>query len=464
MAIELILPALGETMDEGTIARWVVADGAQVAKGQVLAEIESNKAVFELEATASGTLHISAAAGQTIPILTVIGHILKAGESLPGASAPSSGAVGTEHVPAGERQQTQPAASGVSLVPASSGRQFVSPRARRFAQEEAIDLRVVEGSGPQGRVEERDVRAYLDTRPRLSPLARKLAQEAGVSVTAAEPRDRITRADVEALLAQPAEPIGSAQTAPRVAAAAAVSTVTPAAVHADERVGTTPLGIIRQVIARRMAESASTTAAVTLTTETDATELVRLRDSLKEHVRERVGEPLSYNVLLAKLVSVALAEHPSLTSRLVGDTIHTPEVINIGIAVETEQGLVVPVIHDVAHKSLLTLSKEMADLREKAKFGALRPDDMSGGSFTITNLGQYGIDAFTPIINLPECAILGIGRIAPRAAVWGGQIAIRQIVVLSLTFDHRLVDGAPAARFLQRVTQMVENPHVLLLA
>jgi pyruvate dehydrogenase E2 component (dihydrolipoamide acetyltransferase) len=461
MATELILPALGETMDEGTIARWIVADGAQVTKGQVLAEIESNKAVFELEAPASGTLHISAASGQTIPILSVIGHILKVGESLPGTSAPGGGAAALEHAPAGEMQQPQPVASEMNVAATTSSRQFVSPRARRFAQEKAIDVQAVEGSGPQGRVEERDVRAYLYTRPRLSPLARKLAQDAGVSVTAAQPRARITRADVEALIAPPAEPVGSVQSALPVAAA--VSTVSLAAVHTDERVGTTPLGIVRQVIARRMAESASTTAAVTLTTETDATESVRLRDSLKEHVRERVGEPLSYTVLLAKLVSVALSEHPSLTSRLVGDTIQIPEVINIGIAVETEQGLVVPVIHDVVHKGLLAVSTEMADLRDKARSGTLSPDDMSGGSFTITNLGQYGIDAFTPIINLPECAILGIGRIAPRAAVWSGQIAIRQIVVLSLTFDHRLVDGVPAARFLQRVTQLVENPHVLLL-
>jgi pyruvate dehydrogenase E2 component (dihydrolipoamide acetyltransferase) len=223
------------------------------------------------------------------------------------------------------------------------------------------------------------------------------------------------------------------------------------------------MGVIRRVIAQRMSQSAQATAAVTLTTEVDATELVHLREQLKAHVEQQTGQSLSYNVLLAKLAAIALREFPYMLSRLVGDGIQIPDAINIGVAMDTERGLLVPVLRSVDSKGLIVLSQEAAALTEKARTGAVGSDDMAGGVFTITNLGVFGIDAFTPIINLPECAILGVGRIAQKPAVWQGQVAIRSMVVLSLTFDHRLVDGAPAARFLQRLSQLVQNPYVVLL-
>ena len=225
-----------------------------------------------------------------------------------------------------------------------------------------------------------------------------------------------------------------------------------------------PITAVRRAIAERMAASAHTAAPVTLTTEADATELVRLRAQLLEDGR---GPVPSYVDVLAKLVAAALAEHPMLNARLDGDVIRQSAAVNMGIAVDTERGLLVPVLRDVAVKSLRQIAQESAALIERARAGRLTADELTGGTFTITNLGMYEIDAFTPIINLPECAVLGMGRIVAKQVVVDAEaerVAIRQMVFLSLTFDHRLVDGGPAARFLQRVKQYVERPYLWLVA
>ena len=228
-----------------------------------------------------------------------------------------------------------------------------------------------------------------------------------------------------------------------------------------------PITTIRRTIADRMAASAHTVAPVTLTTEADATELVRLRKQLKEDGRAASAQPMpSYNDLLAKLTAQALLEHPMVNARFEGDTIVQSATANIGVAVDTDRGLLVPVLRDVQTKSLRQIARESAALIEKARTGRVTVDELQGGTFTITNLGMYEIDAFTPIINLPECAILGVGRIVPKQVVVDAEaerVAIRQMLFLSLTFDHRLVDGAPAARFLQRVKQFVEKPYLWLV-
>jgi pyruvate dehydrogenase E2 component (dihydrolipoamide acetyltransferase) len=220
---------------------------------------------------------------------------------------------------------------------------------------------------------------------------------------------------------------------------------------------------VRRIIAERMLTSAQTTAAVTLTTEADATELVRLRQQLKNDGREPVP---SNNDLLAKLVAQALLEHPALNARFEGDAILQLATVDIGIAVDTDRGLLVPVLRQVPTRSLTQIAQESAALIERARTGRISPDDLRGSTFTITNLGMYEVDAFTPIINLPECAVLGVGRIVPRQVVVDAdaeRVAIRHMMSLSLTFDHRLVDGAPAARFLQRVKQYIEQPYLWLV-
>jgi pyruvate dehydrogenase E2 component (dihydrolipoamide acetyltransferase) len=218
-----------------------------------------------------------------------------------------------------------------------------------------------------------------------------------------------------------------------------------------------PFTGIRALIAGRMAASHSQTAPVTLTAEADATALVELRRQLAAD-----GVAVSYNDLLLYVLAKALREHPRLNTSLDGETIRVWRRIDIGLAVDTERGLLVPVVRDVASKGLAQLAAETQALIQRAQAGRCTPDELTGGTFTLTNLGMFGIDAFTPLINLPETAILGVGRIKARPTVIGDQIVARQTAWLSLTFDHRLVDGGPAARFLQRVVQLAEKPHLLM--
>jgi pyruvate dehydrogenase E2 component (dihydrolipoamide acetyltransferase) len=246
-----------------------------------------------------------------------------------------------------------------------------------------------------------------------------------------------------------------------VEAAMPASLPTPVETTATERV---PMAGVRRIIAERMAASHMATARVTLVTEAEATELVKARESLKAEVSEAWGFAPGYNDLLGLIVARALREFPYMNARLSddGEAIERLAAVNLGMAVDTERGLLVPVIRDADQKGLRAFGTEFRDLMERARVGKSLPDDLTGGTFTITNLGMYDIDAFTPIINLPEAAILGAGRIQPKAVVREDQIVARQMWTLSLTFDHRLVDGAPAARFLQRIKQLVENPLLLL--
>jgi pyruvate dehydrogenase E2 component (dihydrolipoamide acetyltransferase) len=214
-----------------------------------------------------------------------------------------------------------------------------------------------------------------------------------------------------------------------------------------------------------MSASGRTVASVTLTTEADSTALVRLRTEIAADL-ESSGSPVpSYTDLIVKLTATALLEHPALNASLVGEAIVQHAAVHVGVAVDTERGLVVPVLRDVSAKSLRELAAESAARAAAARAGTISPDDLRGGTFTVTNLGMYEIDAFTPLVNLPECAVLGVGRIVARPMVVTEEperIAVRRMLTLSLTFDHRLADGAPAARFLQRVKQYVEQPHLWL--
>ncbi len=292
------------------------------------------------------------------------------------------------------------------------------------------------------------------TRIKASPRAKKLAKELGIDLTGvvgSGPGERIVGEDVERYATALAE---------RAAPAPPVTPVAPPAVGVGEVI---PLTGVRATIAQRMAESAHTTAGVTLTTEADATELTRLRTQLREEMEASLDLSLSYNEMLVKIVAAALREHPNVNATLTEDGIQLLQSINIGVAVDTERGLLIPVIRDADDKDLVQIVRDFRDSLERARAGQSLPDDLSGGTFTITNLGMHEIDAFTPIIKLPECAILGVGRIVAKPVVYEDEICVRQMMYLSLTFDHRLVDGAPAARFLQRVKQLIEKPYLILV-
>jgi pyruvate dehydrogenase E2 component (dihydrolipoamide acetyltransferase) len=446
MATEVILPKLGQTMEEGVIVEWFKGEGEPISRGDVLFTVESDKAVLEVEATTRGYLRkILVEAGTTVPVLSVVGLISRTtDEDISGHAVPAAEAVGgpaeTAESAVTEVTQDKPEA----VPPARRGRIFASPRARRTAREKGVDLALVTGTGPEKRIIEKDVLAHIASQPRVTPVAARTAEARGVdlaTVTGSGTSGRIVKADVEA--------------AADVFAVEGVEELSP------ERV---PLSGLRGIVSERMAASDTTTARVTLVTEADATELVKARTLLKTSVEEEWGFAPSYNDLLGVIVVRALREFPYMNARLSedGGSIERLSVINLGMAVDTERGLLVPVVREADQKGLHALGAEFRTLFERARSGKSLLDDLTGGTFTITNLGMYEIDAFTPIINLPEAAILGAGRIHAKPVVRDDQVVVRQMWTLSLVFDHRLVDGAPAARFLQRIKGLVENPLLLL--
>jgi pyruvate dehydrogenase E2 component (dihydrolipoamide acetyltransferase) len=436
MVTEVILPKLGQTMEQGTIVEWIKREGDPVKRGDLLFTVESDKATLEVAATARGVLRkILVPAGETRPVMTVVALMTRtADEELEGLPV--------EGVKVQEVESYSLAVERETLRPATT-RLFASPRARKLARERGVDLVEVTGTGPSGRIVERDVLALLESRHKATPTAVKASAALGVDMAAVSGTGvsgRIMKADVEA----------AAQVAPPPLDAPAAEAV--------------PMTGLRRIIAERMATSAHTTARVTLVTEADATAFVQVRERLKAAVTEEWGFTPGYNDLLGLVVAHALRELPYMNARLSADgqAIERLPAVNLGMAVDTERGLLVPVIRDADKKGLRAFGAEFRELAERARAGRSLPDDLSGGTFTITNLGMYEVDAFTPIINLPEVAILGVGRIQAKPVVEEGQVVARQLVTLSLAFDHRLVDGAPAARFLQRIKQLIENPYLLL--
>ncbi len=466
MAEALFIPKLGNTVEEVTLIEWTVANGTGVKLGQELLEIETDKAVFNVEATADGILHHGPfVAGDVLPVLevvAVIGTVEDSWDSHQASASPTTTAAKEIVAEAVANSVEVEMDIAVAVLPTtqieSSERLFISPRARKLAENKGIDLNALMPTGPNGRIVERDVLAYLEARPSASPVARKMAEEAGINVydiAGSGPGGRIVRRDVELALA--------VETVPAPAAAAPAAVAQPPLQLPDAEVSERlPLKGIRGIIADRMGASVHTTARVTIVMEVDATEFVDVRARLKTAVGDSWGFAPGYNDLLALVVAKALREHPHMNARLAADAVEHLAHINLGMAVDTERGLMVPVIRDADQKGLHAFGAEFRELVEKARIGRALPDDLSGGTFTITNLGMYDVDAFTPVINLPEAAILGVGRIAPKPVVVEGEIVVRQMWTLSLVFDHRLVDGAPAARFLQAIKQMIEEPYLLL--
>ncbi|MHB1042598.1 MAG: 2-oxo acid dehydrogenase subunit E2 [Eubacteriales bacterium] len=449
MAVEVLMPQLGLTMTAGTISRWLKKVGDCVEKGEPLLEVMTDKANMEVESPASGVLlKVLAQEGLTVPITEIIAYIGEQGEETGDAPAPA----GAGSTPAGGEE---PRKQTPALTPErdKGDRNFTSPRARRAARELGVSLAGLAGSGPGGRIVERDVVARAGVQQngaekagavRLTPLAKKVAESCGIAaaeLTGIKAGGRVTREDVLALHGRK----------------------TAAAEEAPAQVITTiPFSGIRKLIADKMSLSVHTAAQVTLTTEVDMTETVRMREQLLPEIEKTGGSRISYTDILVKVAARALSEFPRLNATLRGDCIELVRAINVGVAVAAENGLMVPVVHRADALSLKEICARTKDLVDRARRGKLRPDDMQGGTFTVSNLGMYEIDAFTPIINSPEAAILGVGRMVQKPVVVRGEIAVRWMMYLSLTFDHRLVDGAPAAEFLRRVKRLLENPYTLL--
>ncbi len=450
---EIILPKLGQTMEEGTIVEWLKKEGDPVNKGDILFQVETDKAVLEVEAKTKGTLlKILVGKGVKVPVLTVVGLIGEPGEDISAYTGGAAGGQATKQPSApGPAAASSPQAMaspspGVSMEEVE-GRIAISPRARALAREKGVDYREIAGTGPGGRIIERDVLAYLEKQPPATPLARQVAQELGVPLGEVAPAGPRLRAEEVRAAAAAAPPVREEIPAPP-----------PPSAEGEVM----PLAGLRAIIAERMARSAQTTAAVTLQSVVDATELVALRERLKAALEGELGFAIGYNDLLGVIVARCLVEFPYMNVRLEEGGIRRLPEVNLGVAVDSDRGLLVPVVHGAQNLRLKEFATRLRDLVSRARAGKALPDELTGGTFTLTNLGMFGVDMFTPIINLPECAILGVGRIHPEPAVVEGQVVIRQRMWLSLTFDHRLVDGAPAARFLQGIMRYIEAPYLLL--
>lgn len=441
MAVKVIMPQLGLTMTEGRIVRWLKNEGAPVEKGDTIVEIMSDKANFEVEAPASGTLiKILAREGAVVPITQTIAYIGEPGEELPETEKEEPGGK------LGTSQEQRVWLEQETIQEKLSGRIFISPRARKTAREKGIpesELNQIQGSGPNGRIMESDMLAWFEeTKVKATPLAERIARDRGVDLHQVKGSDtggkivsRDVLAHVEGVVREKA--LGEAKVGPII-----------------------PLEGMRKVIAERMSYSAQTKPHVTLTTEVDMTETVNLRRQLNDNGG---GYKISFTDLLIKVCAVALLKHPRINAVLEDQQIRIVEQINIGVATALENGLVVPVIKNADQKNLKQISQEAKDKIARTRSGRLSLEEMTGGTFTISNLGMYDIDAFTPIINPPESAILGVGRLVKKPMVYKDEITIRTMMFLSLSFDHRVFDGAPAAEFLKEVKELLEKPYKIIL-
>lgn len=463
--MQIIMPKLGLTMTHGTVTEWLKAPGETVQVEEALCTYETEKVTLELPSPAGGVLaEILVAAGETVAVGTTVcvietedgGRRTKEGGQSSVVSSQSSVASSQSSV---DSRQSSAVGRRPSAV---GGRVSATPKARSLARQLGVDLDLLAGCGPDGRVQASDVSAAATvgaglvpariTAIKATPLARRIAAAEGLDLAAipgSGPDGTITREDVEAASRQ-------SSAVERGAAAGGQ----PSAV------GETiiPLTTLRRVIGERMSQSASSTPHVTLMTEAEATHLVSARAQLNEELAAtQQGGKIAFNTLLVALVARALREHPQLNARLAADGIHLLAQINIALAVDTERGLVTPVLREVDRLSLAAVQAGYDALIARVAAGKSLPEDFEGGTFTLTNLGALDVDGFTPIINPPQAAILGIGRIIDKPVARDGAVVVRPMVTLSLSFDHRIVDGAPAARFLQRVKQLVERPMALLV-
>lgn len=398
MATNVLLPQWGMNMQDGKLVRWLVQEGATVKAGDPLVEVETAKINSELESPASGVVaRILAPEGATVAVGTVVAVIAAPGETVPPSPSATPPIAGAPPWTAPPPQAPLHSVESTQPRLAAASVQVV-PAARLLARRHGVDLAQVQGTGPGGRVLEADVQRLIQVR--AAPPGQASGPDSGQAM---------------------------------------------------------PLTGLRKIIADRMLRSVQTMAQLTLTTEADVTELVRLREELIARWRPHHLRPLDLD-LIVKATAHALKEHPRLNATLEGDSLRLREEVNIGVAMAVPQGIMVPVVHRADEKGLLVVAQELRELMRRAREGGLKLEHLGGASFTITSLASYEVDSFTPLIDPPQVAILGVGRVVEKAAVYQREIVARWMMALSLTFDHRALDGAPAGEFLRALKRRLESP------
>jgi pyruvate dehydrogenase E2 component (dihydrolipoamide acetyltransferase) len=434
------MPKLGLTMKTGKVSKWFKAQGAEVTKGEELLEVETDKITNKVEAPESGILYRilvpakgEAAVGADLAIIAA-----------PGEEPDVPDVAGAAPV---EKIADKKASPGVAApIDAPRAEVSASPSARRLAREYNIDLALVKGSGPDGRINEKDVVDFHEVvgKIKITPLAAVLAAQAGLdirSLTGTGEGGKITRDDVARVLY-------------------------PDAVREEEQDAASgnviPMSGMRLIIAENMSMSLQSTAQLTLMTEVDVTNCLAFLENVRAAHKRDASFRVSMNDVLILAVSRALKKFPRMNSTRDGDVIIMHDAANVGVAVALPEGLIVPVLRNAHTKGLERIARETREIAAKARAGTLDPDEVSGGTFTITNLGHSVVDMFTPILKPCETGILGVGRVAEKPVVINGEIKIRSMMGLSLTFDHRVLDGAPAAEFLNLVYDFIQHPAVMI--
>ena len=430
MAAEIHVPELGESVADATVGRWIKQEGEAVSSGDALVELETDKINFEVEAEQDGVLEsISKGEGETVNVGEVIGTIGEGGEAGDGTASEQ-----TEEQPQAEREQEEPRAEAEQPEPeeASNGHREVedgagraSPSVRRLAQEYEVDLAEVTGSGSGGRITREDVERLIR------------AQSGTAAPEKTEEPERDGKGE-----------------APRPAASE------DGRANLEERVRVSRR---RQTIAQRLVESQQTSATLTTFNEADMSAVMELRKRRKESFKERTGSRLGFMSFFTKAAIGALKAFPKVNAELQDNELVLKKYYDIGVAVSTDEGLVVPVLRDADHKSFAEIEAGIADLGTKAREGKLTLEDLRGGTFTITNGGIFGSLVSTPILTVPQVAILGMHKIQERPVVVDGEIVVRPMMYLALSYDHRVIDGAEAVSFLVRIKELIEDPESLLL-
>ena len=418
MATLVTMPKLGLTMNSGSVSEWKKKEGDAVNKGEILFIAATDKLTFDVESPEEGFL---------LAIIVNINEEVSVGSPL---------------AVIGEKGEDYSPLIGVSPELTSKGFIKASPLAKKTARDLGVDISQIHGSGPEGRIVKKDVVAFAESpsayeKVKASPMAERMAAELGVDLAAIEKQGRIMKEDVMTT----------------------VSSLPSRILAEDRRI---PLSNMRRVIGERMLLSTTSIPAVSYNMEVDFTFLIAFRKSVKVAVSKQ-GVKISYNHIFMKICAQALMEHPMANASLEGQEVILHGNANIGLAVALEGGLVVPNVKGVQTKSLSQLAVETEDLVARARANQLELEEIQGGTFTITNMGMFGLHSFTPIVNPPEACILAINTIVDRPVVIDGELKVRPMAMLSLSADHRLLDGADAAKFLARIKELAENPYLLLL-
>ncbi|MGB4608538.1 MAG: 2-oxo acid dehydrogenase subunit E2 [Tissierellia bacterium] len=432
MAEFIVMPKMGLTMTKGTLTNWKKKEGDLVNKGDILFEVETDKITNKVEAKTSGVLRKILVDKETVDVFVPVGIIGRADEDISELLDQAS----KEPKKDEPQKEEGPKETGKPAPAVKDGERVkISPRAKKIAKDLNVDYNLVAGTGPGGAITEEDIRKFAEQpKTKASPTAAVVAGQLGVDIHNIEKDTRIMKADVVRYKYHE-----------------------DLAKYADPQEYRLPMTNMRKIIAERMLYSVQTSPSVSFNIKVDTTGMKQLREELKDTIK------VSYTDILVKIVSRVLLDFPLLNSRVDGDEIITRNYVNMGVAVALPEGLLVPVVKYANVKGLKEISNEIKDLGERAKSYNLMPDELTGGTFTISNLGMYGIESFTPIINQPEVAILGVNAIHKESVVVNDELVLKPMMNLSLTADHRVVDGAVAAEFLAKLKEYIERPGLLLL-